>query len=96
MKYAMTAAALAALVACSPAAQPEAEKAKPGEVSEVTPGTDVSSDDIIVPDESVPADEADSDAADAAADAAPGAKQPEGRAGGAPDGAVETPHATTN
>lgn len=95
MKYAMTAAALAALAACSPAAQPEAEKTKPGEVSEVTPGTDVSSDDIIVPDESVPADEADSEAADATDDA-PDAKQPEGRAGGAPDGAVETPHATTN
>lgn len=96
MKYAMIAAALAALAACSPAAQPEAEKAKPGEVSEVTPGTDVSSDDIIVPDESVSADEVDGDATDDAPNASPDAKQPEGRAGGAPDGAVETPHATTN
>lgn len=67
MKYAITAALMVALAACSPAAKPDAEKAKPGEVSEVAPGAP-SDDDIVVPDESVPADEADADA--------PAAEQP--------------------
>lgn len=63
MKYAMTAALLVGLTACSPAAKPDAEKAKPGEVSEAVPDT-ASNDDIIVPDESVPADEGDGAASD--------------------------------